>query len=141
MPTLLVVDDESAIQHAFRRAYRDNSIELVFASTCAQALERVSQQKPDAVVLDVNLPDATGLQVFHQIRALDARIPVILITGHGTTELAIEAIKEGAYEYLLKPLELAQLREVIDRALRRAELMRVPGRHSRKSRRRPTAIC
>jgi two-component system response regulator AtoC len=126
MPILLVVDDEPAIQHAFRRAYHDTAIEIMFASSCAEALLKVADQKPDVVVLDVNLPDATGLQVFHKIRAHDARIPVILITGHGTTELAIEAIKEGAYEYLLKPLELAQLRDVVSLALRSSRLMRVP---------------
>src|ERR1022692_2371983 len=126
MPVLLVVDDEPAIQHAFRRAFRGTEIELRLANTGAEALEQISRYRPDAVVLDVHLPDATGLQIFHQIRAIDARIPVILITGHGTTDLAIEAIKEGAYEYLLKPLELAQLRELIDLALQSSRLMLVP---------------
>ena len=126
MPVLLVVDDEPAIQHAFRRAFRDTAIELRFANAGGDALGLIGRERPDAVVLDVNLPDATGLEIFHKIRALDARIPVILITGHGTTDLAIEAIKEGAYEYLLKPLELAQLRDLIDHALRSSRLMRVP---------------
>src|SRR5207248_1105473 len=86
----------------------------------------VERQLPDVIVLDVRLPDATGLETFRRIRAVDARIPVILVTGHGTTELAIEAIKEGAYEYLLKPLELTELRELIDRAIRSSRLMRTP---------------
>ncbi len=57
---------------------------------------------------------------------LDARIPIIFITGHGTTDLAIEAIKQGAFDYLLKPLELPMLRELIDRAVRSSLMMRVP---------------
>lgn len=126
MPLLLVVDDEPAIQHAFRRAFRDTEIELQFSDTGARAIEFVNGQRPDAIVLDVRLPDVSGLEVFHKIHALDARIPVIFITGHGTTDLAIEAIKEGAYEFLLKPLELAQLRQLIDLALRSSRLMRVP---------------
>ena len=126
MPGLLIVDDEPAILHAFRRAFRDTALDLRFATTAAEASAAVASNRPDAVVLDINLPDSNGLQLFHQIQAIDARIPVILITGHGTTDLAIEAIKEGAYEYLLKPLELSQLRKVIDLALRSSRLMLVP---------------
>ena len=118
MTTLLVVDDEPAIQHAFQRAFRGASLNIRQATTAAEALAEVERQVPDVIVLDVRLPDATGLETFHRIRAIDARIPVILVTGHGTTELAIQAIKEGAYEYLLKPLELPELRELIDRAIR-----------------------
>ena len=66
------------------------------------------------VILDVHLPDASGLDTFAQIYRADARMPVVLVTGHGTTDLAIEAMKRGAYDYLLKPLELPQLRELVD---------------------------
>jgi two-component system nitrogen regulation response regulator GlnG len=126
MPVVLVVDDEPAIQHAFRRAFRSGPISLRSAGTAAEALEIIEGDRPDVVVLDIRLPDATGLSTFQKVRRIDARIPVILITGHGTTDLAIEAIKEGAYEYLLKPLELAPLRELIDRAVRSSEQMRTP---------------
>jgi two-component system nitrogen regulation response regulator GlnG len=126
MPTLLVVDDEPAIQHAFQRAFGGEEIALRSATTAAEAVALVERDRPDVVVLDVHLPDASGLDTFHRVRAIDARIPVILVTGHGTTDLAIEAIKEGAFEYLLKPLELAELRGLIDRAVRSSRLMRVP---------------
>jgi two-component system, NtrC family, response regulator AtoC len=126
MPVLLLVDDEPAIQHAFQRAFRGGDMVVISAGTAAEAMASLKRDKPDVVVLDIHLPDATGLDTFHRIRAIDARIPVVLITGHGTTELAIEAIKEGAYEYLLKPLELSELRAVIDRALQSSLLMRVP---------------
>jgi two-component system nitrogen regulation response regulator GlnG len=126
MPTLLVVDDEPAIQHAFQRAFGGGGITLRSAATAAEALALIGRDRPDVVVLDIHLPDASGLDTFHRVRAIDARIPVVLITGHGTTDLAIEAIKEGAFEYLLKPLELAELRGLIDRAVRSSRLMRVP---------------
>jgi two-component system nitrogen regulation response regulator GlnG len=126
MPVVLVVDDEPAIQHAFRRAFRDGPVSVRAAGTAAEALELIERDRPDVVVLDIHLPDATGLSTFQKVRRIDARIPVILITGHGTTDLAIEAIKEGAYEYLLKPLELAPLRELIDRAVRSSRQMRTP---------------
>ena len=64
--------------------------------------------RPDVVVLDINLPDISGLDVFRRIRTIDARIPVIFITGQGTTETAIEAMKQGAFDYLLKPLDVAR---------------------------------
>jgi two-component system nitrogen regulation response regulator GlnG len=126
MPTLLIVDDEPAIQHAFQRAFGGGEITLRPATTAAEALALVERDRPDVVVLDIHQPDASGLDTFHRVRSIDARIPVILVTGHGTTDLAIEAIKEGAFEYLLKPLELAELRGLIDRAVRSSRLMRVP---------------
>ncbi|HEV3438078.1 MAG TPA: sigma-54 dependent transcriptional regulator [Gemmata sp.] len=126
MPVLLLVDDEPAIQHAFQRAFRGGDLVVLSAGSATEAMASLARDRPDVVVLDIHLPDATGLDTFHRIRAIDARIPVVLITGHGTTELAIEAIKEGAYEYLLKPLELPELRAVIDRALQSSLLMRVP---------------
>src|SRR5436190_2285327 len=126
MPTLLVIDDEPAIQHAFQRAFRGGELAVRTAETAAAAVESFTRQRPDVVVLDIRLTDATGLETFHRLRAVDARVPVILVTGHGTTDLAIEAIKEGAFEYLLKPLELAELRGVVDRALQSSRMMRVP---------------
>jgi two-component system, NtrC family, response regulator AtoC len=126
MPTLLIVDDEPAIRHAFQRAFRDGGTRLLAAGTAAEAVERFDRDRPDAVVLDVHLPDAFGLDTFHRLRRIGARVPVVLVTGHGTADLAIEAMKEGAFDYLLKPLELGDLRELIDRAVRSSRLMRVP---------------
>jgi two-component system nitrogen regulation response regulator GlnG len=126
MPTLLVIDDELSILHAFRRAFRQPEFALHSAATAAEGLDVFARDRPDVVILDIHLSDAGGLETFDRIRALDARIPVILITGHGTTDLAIEAIKRGAYEYLLKPLELSQLRELVDRACATSRLMNVP---------------
>jgi len=126
MPTLLIIDDEPSIQHAFRRVLRDPEIAVITGGTAAEGLQLVQDSRPDAIVLDVHLPDARGLDTFDKIQQLDARIPVILITGHGTTDLAIEAMKRGAFEYLLKPLELPQLRQLIDRAFASSRLMHVP---------------
>jgi two-component system nitrogen regulation response regulator GlnG len=126
MPTLLIVDDEPAILQAFRRAFREPAVTVVTAGTAAEALEKARQYRPDAIILDVFLPDQSGLETLRRFRALDARCPVIFITGHSTTDTAIEAMKLGAYEYLLKPLELTQLRQVVERALAISRLMSVP---------------
>jgi two-component system nitrogen regulation response regulator GlnG len=126
MPLLLVVDDEPAILLAFRHTFARPGLEVVTAETARDGLEQARSRPPDVAVLDVQLPDATGLDLFQQLHALDARCPVIFITGKSTTDTAIEAVKLGAYDYLFKPLELAQLRQVIDRALAISREMRVP---------------
>jgi two-component system, NtrC family, response regulator AtoC len=126
MPTVLVIDDEPAIQHAFRRAFRSEEFSIITAGTAAEATELVATMRPDVVLLDVHLPDASGLETFRRVHKIDARIPVILITGHGTTDLAIEAMKEGAFDFLLKPLELVEVRALIDRALRSMQQMKTP---------------
>jgi two-component system nitrogen regulation response regulator GlnG len=126
MPTLLLIDDEPVLQHAFRKAFHPPEYETLTARTAAEGLKRLEADRPTAVVLDVHLPDADGLQAFERIKAVDARVPVILVTGHGTTDLAIEAMKQGAFDYLLKPIPYDRLREVIARACASGRLMTVP---------------
>jgi two-component system nitrogen regulation response regulator GlnG len=126
MPLLLVVDDESAILVAFRRAFRNMKLEVITAESAADGLTLFEQRHPDVVVVDVQLPDLGGLDLFRRIRALDARTPVIFITGKTTTDTAIEAMKLGAYDYLFKPLELGPLRQTIDRAVTLSRLVHTP---------------
>jgi two-component system nitrogen regulation response regulator GlnG len=124
--TLLVVDDEPSILHFFRRAFREADVNLVTASSAEEGLDQVRTAEPDVIVLDVDLAGHSGLDLFRRIQQLDPRIPVIFITGHGTTATAIEAMQLGAYEYLLKPLELDHLLDLVDRAFEISRLMKVP---------------
>jgi two-component system nitrogen regulation response regulator GlnG len=126
MATLLVVDDEASILLAFRRAFREPDVTVLTAETAAEGLELARQRRPDVIVLDVHLPDLSGLEMLRLLRELDARSPVVFITGKGTTDTAIEAMKLGAYEYLVKPVELSTLRQVVERALSISRLMHVP---------------
>src|SRR3954464_5716574 len=126
MAIILVIDDEPSILHAFRRAFGDPEDSLLTASDGSEGLEQVFRSRPDVVVLDLNLPDMSGLDVCLRIREIDARIPVIFITGQGTTETAIEAMKRGAFDYLLKPLDVARVRELVERAAEISRLMRMP---------------
>jgi two-component system nitrogen regulation response regulator GlnG len=124
VPTLLVVDDEPNILLAFRRAFP--ALEVLTAQTAEEGLEVARRQRPDVAVLDIHLPDVPGLEMLRRLREIDARTPVVFITGRSTTDTAIEAMKLGAYEYLLKPLELSVLRQVVDRALAISRLSHVP---------------
>jgi two-component system nitrogen regulation response regulator GlnG len=126
MATLLLVDDEPSIRHAFQRAFRPPAMELLTAETAAEALDLARQRHPDVIVLDIHLPDRSGLETLSLLRDIDARSPIIFITGKSTTDTAIEAMKLGAYEYLLKPLELGQLRQIVERAVAISRLMHVP---------------
>jgi two-component system nitrogen regulation response regulator GlnG len=126
MPSLLIVDDEPSILLAFRRAYRDRALEVLTAETAGAGLTLAQTHRPDVVIFDVQLPDMTGLEALQRLRKIDARCPIIFITGKSTTDTAIEAMKLGAFEYLLKPLELPQLRQIIDRALAISRMMHVP---------------
>jgi two-component system nitrogen regulation response regulator GlnG len=126
MPTLLVVDDESSILHAFGRVFRPPEFELLTATTAAEGLALVDGHRPDTVILDINLPDQSELQAYVKLRQIDARVPVLFITGLGTTDQAIEAMKLGAFDFLLKPLAIKTLRELVHKALAISRLMRVP---------------
>src|SRR5260370_3492224 len=126
MSGLLVVDDESSILLAFRRAYRNHDMEVLTSETAGAGLAMARERRPDVIILDIQLPDMTGLEALRVLREIDARCPVIFITGKSTTDTAIEAMKLGAFEYLLKPLELSQLRQVIDRALAISRMTHVP---------------
>jgi len=127
-PVLLVIDDEPSILRAFGWVIRKLDVGLLTADTAAQGIEMVQRHRPDVIVLDINLPDLSGLEVFRKIHKLEARIPVIFITGHGTTDTAIEAIKLGALDYLHKPLDLDKIREVLTNAFEVSRTMRVPAR-------------
>lgn len=126
IPKLLVVDDEPSILLAFRRAFPPAAAELRTAGSADEGLALAREHPPDVIVMDIQLPGMTGIEALAQFRALDVHTPVILISGKGTTDTAIEAMKRGAFDYLLKPLELAQLRQSIDRAITIGRLMRVP---------------
>ncbi len=126
MPSLLIIDDEKNIRFSLERSLASEQVEVFSAGTAREGLLAVHEARPDAVLLDIRLPDQSGLDVLKQIHDFDPRVPVIMITAHGTTDNAIEAMKRGAFDYLLKPFDLAQLRGLVDRALETSRLARVP---------------
>ncbi len=121
---LLIDDDPDLILEQVRQAFPRERVDV--AGTGKDGLERVRARTPDVILLDLRLPDQSGLEVYQGIRQLDARIPVIFITLAKSADAAIEAMKQGAYDYLFKPLDLNQLRRVVGEAVEVAQRMRRP---------------
>lgn len=126
MSKLLVVDDEPIICHSFRRVFAGPEVEVLTAGTVAEGWDQVERNRPDVIVLDLQLPDGSGLDLFERVRQADPRRPVVFITAHGSSETAIEAMKRGAFDYLTKPLDLEQVSGLLGRAFEAARLMREP---------------
>jgi two-component system nitrogen regulation response regulator GlnG len=126
MSKLLVIDDEPIICHSFRRVFSTSEIEVLTAGSLAEGWKRIQDAGPDVVVLDLQLPDGSGLDLFERVRATDPKKPVIFITAHGTTDTAIEAMKRGAFDYLTKPIDLENMSRLLERAFEASRLMREP---------------
>ncbi|MDA1052419.1 MAG: sigma-54 dependent transcriptional regulator [Planctomycetota bacterium] len=124
MGTILVVDDERGVLRAFDKMLSELGHRVLTASNANLALEHVREQQPDVVVTDLCMPGADGLETFRQIRAINAKLPVIIMTGQGTMDTAIEATKLGAFDYQLKPFDPESMVAAIERAMEGVRLMR-----------------
>jgi DNA-binding NtrC family response regulator len=123
---LLIDDDPTLIPGQVRQAFPSPPHRVEVAATGAEGLQWVRAEPPDVILLDLPLPDQSGLEVHQDIRRIDARIPVIFVTMAKGADAAIEAMKQGAYDYLFKPLDPHQLRRVVAEALEVARRMRAP---------------
>lgn len=126
MHKLLIIDDEPSIRFSIQQVFDREDIQVLGAEDAEEGLRLAAEEPPDVILLDIRLGDRNGLEVFQQLREIDPKSLVIFITGHGTTETAIEAMKLGAYDYLVKPLDADQLREVVRQAFAISRLMHVP---------------
>ena len=126
MKKLLIVDDEPGILFTIEQCFEGAEIHVLKAPTAEEGLRLVREESPDVVMLDIRLGSHSGLELFAEFRKINPRLLVIFITGFGTADTAIEAIKLGAFEYLVKPLDLNLLRQTVAKAMTISGLMRVP---------------
>jgi len=123
---LLIDDDPTLILDQLEHVFAPQGVKIATAASGGEGLRQFEALHPDVVLLDLRLPDHSGLDVYRQIHQLDARTPVVFITATTTAETAIEAVRQGAFDYLFKPVDLEQLTRVVGQAFELGRLMRVP---------------
>ncbi len=121
---LLLIDDEADVQYSFRRIFDSPAIEITTAASGDEGLTLIPKIKPDLVIMDIRMAGLSGLETLRRLRQMDSKLPVIMMTAYGTTQTAIEAMKLGAYDYLLKPFDVPKLKQLVLAALKAARDMK-----------------
>ena len=111
-PTILVCDDEEGIRESFKLVLSDD-YDVKFAVNGLEAMDLLKASTPDAMILDIKMPKQNGMETLRQIKKLKPRMPVIIVTGYQSVEMAQEALKNGAADYIPKPFESKILLKII----------------------------
>src|SRR5213078_465184 len=133
---ILIVDDEAGLRFGVRDYLELQGYEIDEAESCESAQHLFRTSRPDVVIADYLLPDGTALDLLPRLKEIDAAIPLLILTAHGSIDLAVRAIKEGAEQFITKPVELPALLVVLQRVLenQRSRRKEMAGK-SRQSRR------
>jgi len=115
--SVLVIEDEPVLARNIALYLARQGLSCQLAESGEQGLALLDEQRPDVVVLDHNLPGKPGLEVLRQLREREPHLPVVMTTGHGSEQVAVDAMKGGAFDYLIKPVSLHQLKQTLDRAM------------------------
>ena len=116
-PTVLIVDDETTIIESLDGILSDDGFEVIHAFNGYEALKKIEKESPDIVLLDIWMPGMDGIETLKEIRKIASNLPVVIITGHGSIEAAVDATKSGAYDFLEKPLSIDKVIVTINNAL------------------------
>ncbi len=116
-PAVLIVDDETTIIESLEGILSDDGFEVMHAYNGYEALKKIEQESPDIVLLDIWMPGMDGIETLKEIKKITPNLPVVMITGHGTIESAVDATKSGAYDFLEKPLSIDKVMVTINNAL------------------------
>jgi two-component system nitrogen regulation response regulator NtrX len=119
---VLVIDDEAAIRDSLRMILEYEDYQFVGAASGQEGLDVVKRERPDIVLLDIKMPGMDGMEVLRKLRAVDEGLPVVMISGHGNTATAVEAIRSGAIDFLDKPLSSERVIVTLRNVLRQSEL-------------------
>lgn len=126
MNSILVIDDDDQLRISFCKLLREENYSVIGAASGEAGIEIVKQNPLDLVVLDMRLPGINGIETFKRIKNIDSKLPVIIVTAFGTTDIAIEATKMGAYDYVLKPFDVPEMLNLITQAIEAGYFMRSP---------------
>jgi FixJ family two-component response regulator len=125
MATVFIVDDDSRVVKALGRALRTEGFHVEAPQSARQLLAQVEHDEPSCVLLDMFLPGITGLEIQQELKA-DMSLPVIFLTGHRSVAASAQAMKQGAFEFLLKPVDMSLLLDTVRRArARSADIMKL----------------
>lgn len=121
---ILVIDDEEVICSLLTDVLTEAGHKVVAVASAEEALEKVKDTAFEVVITDLMMPGMNGIEILRKVKKVNSDISVIIITGYATVETAVEAMKEGAYDYLSKPFNLAEIKITVDRAVERQTLIR-----------------
>ena len=113
---VLIVDDDEASRQTVREALKDLGYEVALAANGREALETQQSFDPDVIVSDLNMPEMDGMSFLRELKSRPGSPPVIIVTGHSTHDLAVQSLRDGALDYLTKPVDVAHLRNSVWRA-------------------------
>jgi len=116
------VDDEESIRIMLKRVLSGEQYEIKEAINGLEALEKITREKYSAILLDLKMPQMNGLQVISKIKEMDINTPIIMMSAYGTIPDAVEAMKIGAVDYIVKPFDLDELKMILDRMIRQDEM-------------------
>jgi two-component system NtrC family sensor kinase len=119
---VLIVDDDEASRQTVRDALKDLGYEVALAANGREALETQQSFDPDVIVSDLNMPEMDGISFLRELKSRPGSPPVIIVTGHSTHDLAVQSLRDGALDYLTKPVDAAHLRNSVWRATERRQL-------------------
>ncbi|MCF8027816.1 MAG: sigma-54 dependent transcriptional regulator [Desulfobacteraceae bacterium] len=123
MAEILIVDDDVQLRQSFARLLGEEGYGVRMASSGEAGIQAVEDHLPDLVVMDVRMPGIDGIETLQRIQAIDSKLPVVIMTAFGTTETAIEATKQGAFDYVLKPFDVGDMLKIIDQAVSAGRMM------------------
>jgi nitrogen regulation protein NR(I) len=123
MQTLLIVDDDKSIRYSLKRMM-EKDFSILTAQNGEEALSRFTENPPDLVIMDIKMPGRSGIEVLKEMKSIDPKSLIIIMTAYGTTETAIEAMKYGAFDYILKPFPIPKMKELIEKAISLRKLIK-----------------
>src|SRR4030043_831620 len=126
MANILVIDDEKSIRSTLKDILEHEGFNIEVASNGPEAIEIFSKSQFDAVPCEIKMPGMDGIEVLEKIQSITNEVPVIMISGHGTIDTAVEAIKKGAYDFIEKPPDLNRLLITIRNAMDKSTLITEP---------------
>jgi len=122
--TVLIIDDEKDVHYSFRRLLEKEPLEILSAESGDEGIKMARKSLPDLIVMDIRMGQQSGLDTLKELRQLNPKQVVIMMTAYGTSQTAIEAMKRGAYDYVLKPFDIPHLKELLFEALAASRAMK-----------------